>query len=137
MAHRSLDRGFQISPVLVARLKQHGVNTVRELMELSTLDFLSYDINYTDAQEILMKVSSKVSNVRYLGTAGSLWKKNMEVVNENDSIVSTGLNLLDTHLRGGLKVGTITEVCGAPGVGKVGRIYQVVNGFIALFAIYF
>lgn len=68
------------------------------------------DIGLEEAENILEKTSSKI--VQHETVFELLQKKSLK-----SNYLSTGIPPLDRILSGGLILGTITEVCGPPGIG--------------------
>jgi replicative DNA helicase len=61
-------------------------------------------------------VTRKIARTRPIENCLTLIQKHGASADRN--FISTGLFPLDQKLQGGMKFGTITEVCGIPGTGK-------------------
>lgn len=114
MANRSLERGFQLIPSSVDKLKLIGINNVKDLLSTSILTFISGGFSESEVADIINKVTCKMSSSRYLGTSRDILR-NLKPL---ESTLSSGVCAIDFKLRGGLKLKSITEICGPPGIGK-------------------
>ena len=128
-SHRSLERGFQIDESMILKLKAHDIITVKDLFEVSILTFLAAGITQKEADGSKDKVASKLCQPRYCGTVLSMLQARTDGVatypfrKDPNTFLSTGVVALDTKLRGGYKLGSINELCGPPGVGKVPMLH--------------
>lgn len=76
------------------------------------------DLSYDNAIDLLASVSSKLVHSR---TALQV----LEEKSQRSCFLSTGMKSLDYFLQGGLIIGTISEVCGPPGIGKISLRYTI------------
>lgn len=53
------------------------------------------------------------------GTALDMHRAHRDRLNNQSKYLSTGDSALDKCLHGGLAIGSLVEVCGTPGIGKV------------------
>jgi RAD51-like protein 1 len=112
MAGRSIKR-LGIEPDLCTILQGAGVNTATDLLEVSPLTLMVIcNLSWEDSLKLIKTVAGKVapSSMNVL-----------EYYNERKTRMKhlpTGLSLLDTSLNGGLLLGTISDLCGPPGIGK-------------------
>ena len=112
MANRRLER-MGIDSMLCERLTKGNISTVRELLTTSPLVLmLLADIGLKEVNDLVVMVSEKVSSKpqNALMTMHSRAQKRR--------FLSSGIEHFDTALKGGLLMGTISEICGAPGAGK-------------------
>jgi len=111
MAKRKLERcGLdQYSAVL----SQVGIVTVKDILEESPLRLLQIlDMSVHDLKVLLDQLSELVAPKS---------RTALEIHRERSlrcCYISSGLSTIDDKLRGGLPFGSITEVCGPPGIGK-------------------
>jgi hypothetical protein len=110
MASRRLDRlGLEI--FVVERLSARGITTARDLLETSPLTLMIYlDLSLIDANKIINQASSKIASVKNHTALELLHKRS-----QDNYYLSTGIKELDVAMRGGLNIGTISEICGPPG----------------------
>jgi RecA/RadA recombinase len=113
MASRSLAR-LHLTDSLVSSLHMaYGVTTAAELLSCSTLEVMNAgDLSHSQALEVLDSVASQIAP-RSQTALTLLKKKQCE-----HGMQTTGIDELDSALRGGLLLGTISDVCGSPGAGK-------------------
>ena len=96
-----------------SKLARAGLVTLAQVLEQDALFLVARcDLSWAQAQEVIFKVSDKVKIEPT--TALELLNKRKSMRNH----VPTGVASLDRALGGGLRVGSITEVCGPAGVGK-------------------
>jgi len=112
MANRRLERAG-VERVVCERLSEINVTTVRDLLSMSSIQLmLQANMGLKEADELIAAVSEKVCpkprNVLELLLDRS--KENM--------FLGCGVNQMDLALKGGLPIGSISEICGTPGVGK-------------------
>lgn len=70
------------------------------------------DIGIKEVDETLDRASKKI--IHYESVFNLLQRRNMR-----ENYLPTGIPRLDLILSGGLILGTITEVCGPPGIGML------------------
>jgi RecA/RadA recombinase len=71
------------------------------------------DMSLIDAKKIITQASNRIASDKN-HTALEL----LQIRLQQNFYLSTGLKDLDVAMRGGIDIGTISEICGAPGVGK-------------------
>lgn len=109
---RQLDR--LLPPDLVQCLRAHGVSDCGHLFELSDVQLMSIcDMSYRDIRLIIADLSAKL-----ISTSVRTAQELLSLRSLGNRYLPTGLQDLDSALGGGLAMGTIVEMCGAPGVGK-------------------
>lgn len=79
------------------------------------------DVGIDQAEEMLQRASSKI--VHHETILNLLQRRKMTA-----NYLPTGIQRLDSILCGGLILGTISEVCGPPGIGTI--VSYSLNGFI-------
>ena len=95
----------------VERLADRGVKTAKDLLELSPLTVMVYlDLSLADANKIIMQASARIASTKSRSALELLQTRSHQ-----SYYISTGIKGLDTAMRGGLNIGTITEICGPPG----------------------
>ena len=110
MSSRRLDR-MGLESFIVECLSARGISTAKDLLETSPLALMVYlDLSLADANKIISHVSSKIAFARN-STALEL----LRARSEQNLYLRTGIKELDTAMRGGLNIGTISEICGPPG----------------------
>ena len=111
MGSRKLER-MDLDRFIVERLSARGITTAKDLLEMSPLALMVFlDISLEEAKEITLKVCVKI--------AGSKNQTALELLNTRAlqcNNLPTGIKELDSALRGGLVIGSITEICGPPGI---------------------
>lgn len=113
MASRPLTRIRGIDPTTCRLLQAAGMSTVRDLLLASPLKIMSAaDLSYKDMQALLTTVTDSIvpESTNALACLRERASK--------QRFLSTGMLALDQALHGGLLLGTLTDICGAPGVGK-------------------
>lgn len=112
MANRKLER-MGIDPSICERLTRNNVTTVREFLTTSPLVLmLQADLSLKEVKELIAMVSEKVHAKPQNGLLV------MHSRTQETRFLSTGISKFDAALKGGLLVGSISEICGAPGAGK-------------------
>ena len=110
MSSRRLDR-MGLDDFTVERLADRGIKTAKDLLEMSPLVLMIYlDLSLADANKIIMQASARIAS-----TKSSSALELLQARSQQNYYGSTGINGLDAALRGGLNIGTITEICGPPG----------------------
>ncbi|CAL8316552.1 unnamed protein product [Merluccius merluccius] len=110
MASKKLRRAG-VSQELCERLRRHHVESCKDLLSLTPLEVMRLaGLGHRRAVALLRSVSGHCAPP--VTTLLELWKPTAE------SFFSTSLPALDDLLRGGLPLGTITEVAGPSGCGK-------------------
>lgn len=110
MASKKLRRAG-VSQELCELLKRHHVESCKDLLSLTPLEVMRVaGLSYHNALALLRSVSRHCAPP--VTTLLELWKS------KSESFFSTSLPALDDLLRGGLPLGTITEVAGPSGCGK-------------------
>jgi Rad51 len=106
---------------IVECLSARGISTAKDLLETSPLALMVYlDLSLADANKIISHVSSKIAFARN-STALEL----LRARSQQNLYLRTGLKELDTAMRGGLNIGTISEICGPPGRRNMNTILIV------------
>lgn len=112
MANRKLER-LGIDPVMCGKLTQGNITTVRELLTASPLVvMLLTGVGMKEVNDLLAMVSAKVSSQPQNGLMA------MHARLQKKRHLSCGVTKFDEKMKGGLLIGTISEICGAPGAGK-------------------
>lgn len=125
MAKRVLTRTGLPSETCSA-LASIGVTTCGELLLTSPLTIMSAcDVSYQEALQLIYRVSEKIAPAPTTALQSLQQRKKQSVY------LATGLVPLDRALRGGLLLGTITDLCGAPGVGKTQFCLSCVIQYLA------
>ena len=108
---RKLDR-LGIDAEIVERLAKHNINTVHDYYRISMSPLLL--MNYTNLPLIdLKRLSTLISNKTHVKPSTAL-----EILHSRSQMkrfLSTGIESFDRNMRGGLLVGCINEIVGAPG----------------------
>ena len=95
---------------VVERLSVRGITTAKDLLETSPFAIAIFlDISLIEANTIISKVCAKIANKNQ--TALELLKARELRCNN----LPTGIKDLDSIMKGGLNVGSISEICGPPG----------------------
>lgn len=125
MSSRRLDR-LGLKSFEVECLSARGILTAKDLLEMSPLQIMIYlDLSLVEANNIIQHVSSKIASAKN-HTALELLNSRSQRIN----YLSTGIDGLDTLMRGGLNIGTISEICGPPGTHfNVFKYWQQTVGF--------
>ena len=109
MGSRKLDR-MGLDKFVVERLSFRGITTAKDLLETSPFAIAIFlDISLIEAKTIISKVCAKIANKNQ--TALELLKARELRCNN----LPTGIKDLDSIMKGGLNVGSISEICGPPG----------------------
>jgi RAD51-like protein 1 len=88
--------------------------TAKDLLETSPLALMIYlDMSLIDAKKIINQACNRIASEKN-HTALEL----LQIRLQQNFYLSTGLKDLDVAMRGGISIGTISEICGPPGVGK-------------------
>jgi Rad51 len=110
MSSRRLDR-LGLKSFEVECLSARGILTAKDLLEMSPLQIMIYlDLSLVEANNIILHVSSKIASAKN-HTALEL----LHIRSQRNYYLSTGIDELDAAMRGGLNIGTISEICGPPG----------------------
>lgn len=83
------------------------------------------DVSYQEALQLIYLVSEKIAPAPMTALQSLQQRRKQSVY------LATGLVPLDRALRGGLLLGTITDLCGAPGVGKTQFCLSCVIQYLA------
>lgn len=110
MAHRKLDR-FGFDNNACETFKRNGITTAGDLLEASPFLFIP-DLGLTKTLSLFDEVSSRIAPEPQSAL------KLLVDRSKKQCFLSTGMKILDDVLRGGVSLGTITEICGPPGIGK-------------------
>lgn len=110
MGSRKLDR-MGLDKFVVERLSARGIMTAKDLVEMSPFAIVVFlDISLDEAKKIVSIVCAKIANKNQTA---------LELLNAREvqcNNLPTGIRNLDTVMRGGLNIGSISEICGPPGV---------------------
>uniref|UniRef100_A0A8D1MQN9 DNA repair protein RAD51 homolog 3 n=1 Tax=Sus scrofa TaxID=9823 RepID=A0A8D1MQN9_PIG len=122
---------FPLSPAVRVKLVSAGFQTAEELLEVKPSE-LSKEVGISkeEALETLQIVRREciTNKTRYSGTAESGKKYTaLELLEQEhtQSFIITFCSALDNILGGGVPLTKITEICGAPGVGKTQLCMQL------------
>lgn len=111
MSNRNLSR-LHIGDA-AEKLAKVGIMTAKDIFDESPFQLqMVLNMSYVDVQKLLAHVSSRIAPAPHNA---------LEIFHERLSkmcFLPCGVPVLDTHMHGGLAVGTLTEVCGPPGIGK-------------------
>lgn len=125
MAKRVLTR-IGLPSETCSSLASIGVTTCGELLLTSPLTIMSAcDVSYQEALQLIYLVSEKIAPAPMTALQSLQQRRKQSVY------LATGLVPLDRALRGGLLLGTITDLCGAPGVGKTQFCLSCVIQYLA------
>jgi RecA/RadA recombinase len=103
-----------ISSTLCDALSTIGITTCSDLLTTSPLIIMTCcDLSYAETIALIHEISSKVIPLKH-NTALSYLKERQKEA----KTLLTGFSELDQALKGGLLLGTITDICGPPGIGK-------------------
>ena len=109
MGSRKLDR-MGLDKFVVERLSVRGITTAKDLLETSPFAIVIFlDISLIEAKSIISKVCAKIANKNQTA---------LELLNARElrcNNLPTGIKDLDSVMRGGLNIGSISEICGPPG----------------------
>ena len=115
MARRAIER-CGLEPALASRLRDKGVSALSDLMTASPLLLsVCLDISVRDAERIQQQAA--LTFAQQAGRSRTALEM-LQLRAQQDVFLATGIPPLDEALSGGLHMGTITEISGAPGVGK-------------------
>ena len=104
-----------IDEFTLTKLTKARVQTAKELLECGPLFLMTNaDLSLKEATSLIARVSEKLSSKP--STARQLLQHNAS--RKAGMFLPSGLAPLDASMGGGFIVGTISEVCGPPGVGK-------------------
>lgn len=96
----------------LTKLHKARVQTAKDLLECSPLFLMTNaDLSLKEATSLIARVSERLASKP--STARQLLQRNAK-----KRALPSGLTPLDESMGGGFIVGTISEVCGPPGVGK-------------------
>jgi predicted ATP-dependent serine protease len=113
MAQRPLHRVRDLAPALSTALHAAGIRTVRDLLLASPLKLmLITDLSFEEVRLLIRAVSEAI--MPESTTALSYLRQRAT----KQRYLETGIAELDHALHGGLLLGTITDICGQPGIGK-------------------
>ena len=102
-----------IDPFVCEKLAKNGVTTVREILSACPLMLmLQSDLSMKLVKDIIATVSDKVHSKPQSALMV------MHARSQTSRFLSTGVSKFNTAMKGGLMVGSISEICGAPGAGK-------------------
>lgn len=112
MANRKLER-IGIDSHICERLSKIGIVTVRELLHASPLVLMLHcELSIKEIKSMIALVSDKVHCQPH--SALEIMHKTLR----RKRFLSTGIPKLDYNMKGGFLIGSISEICGAPGTGK-------------------
>lgn len=110
MSSRRLER-MGLESFIVECLSARGILTAKDLLETSPLALMVYlDLSLVDANKIILHVSSKIAFAR-----NSTALEILRARSQQNLYLRTGIGELDSAMRGGLNIGSISEICGPPG----------------------
>ena len=112
MANRKLER-MGIDTHICERFTRSGITTVREFITTSPIVLmLIADLSMKEVKDLVAMVSERVSCKSQNALAIMLDRT------KKKRVLSTGIGKLDSAMKGGLLLGSISEICGSPGAGK-------------------
>lgn len=112
MANRKLER-MGIDPRICERFTRNNITTVREFLTTSPLLLMLHaDLSMKEVKDLVAMVSEKIHTKPQNGLLV------MHSRSQGTRFLSSGISKFDAALKGGLLVGSISEICGAPGAGK-------------------
>lgn len=109
------------------RFKRCEVTEMEDILLSSPIGLMEkLDFSYEKIKELKSLVSSKIVTNCSKGTALDLYltenrqegEKHSSLFRNSSKFFSTGEKNLDYSLRGGVRAGSIIEICGPPSVGK-------------------
>lgn len=120
---------MKLDPRVLGLLEKEGIHTARDLLSADTYQLIGKTgLGYNELKELRLHVSSRI--VPQPVTASAMLQAQLAsqvtpstvIRGEPSQRISyhlpTGITSLDNLLHGGIVVGGITEVVGAPGIGK-------------------
>eukprot|EP01036_Dinobryon_divergens_P041584 gene41584-55129_t len=111
MTTRKLSR-LNISRNDIDQLEKEGYNTLRDILFTSPIElFCNPGLSLVQYNDIITKSSSAVMD----GRDRTVFEL-IETNSDKRPYLSTGVVDLDNALRGGWPSGSITEICGPPGI---------------------
>jgi RecA/RadA recombinase len=103
-----------ISVAFCDALSTIGITTCSDLLTASPLVIMTCcDLSYVETIALIHEISTKVTPLKH-NTALTYLKERQK---ESKTLL-TGFSELDQALKGGLLLGTVTDICGPPGIGK-------------------
>lgn len=112
MASRPLQR-MGIDSGVVNAWSQVGISTAGELLQASPLLLMqAADLSLAQVQAILQDVSQRLAPTTTTALQYLLQRE------KSKRFLGTGFQPLDAALKGGLLLGSITDICGPSGLGK-------------------
>lgn len=114
-----------LSPELRQALVDGGFTTLQELAQMGPVALAEETgMNQDDALYVLT-VAEKFLGGQAAGGAAPAMVAATELYQATPQVLQTFCEPIDRILRGGLPVGVVTEVCGAPGAGKTQLAMQL------------
>jgi hypothetical protein len=102
---------YGLDAEVIHKLGKVGIESAKDLMEASTFALMvQLDLGKSEVENIVEKVSGHLV-MKKCQTALELLQSRVA----RFLFLPTGIPHLDSHMRGGLSVGCITEICGPPG----------------------
>jgi RAD51-like protein 1 len=95
------------------KLSKAGVSTAKDMLDRSPLELMkTLNASHDDVKEWLRIAALAVAPKPCIA-----WQQ-LQARKQRTTFLATGLDALDKALRGGISVGTVTELVGPAGVGK-------------------
>ena len=113
MANRPLTRLGVDESVTTALQTSLGVTTAADLLNCSPLELMvCADLSLAQANTLTKSISTRIAPK--VQTANQFFQKRLT----EKRFLSTGFEFLDRVMKGGILLGSVTDICGTPGVGK-------------------
>ncbi|XP_066507469.1 DNA repair protein RAD51 homolog 3 [Hoplias malabaricus] len=119
-----------LAPSVKVKLIQSGFRTAADLLDIQPLQLRKETgVSEDEAVEVLQTLGvdaqSEQQRAQTQSFSESVTALDLLQQEQNQGRVVTFCSELDTALGGGLPVGTTTEICGAPGIGKTQLCLQL------------
>jgi RAD51-like protein 1 len=114
MTTRRLER-CGVDNAICSNLARHGIHTVGDMFNTNMLSLMVFaEVSMEEIKAVVQVVSGRVRPT----PRSALEILNAHTQSSTSRYLSTGLKEIDTAMKGGLLMGCINEIVGAPGVGK-------------------
>lgn len=111
MASRKLERIPDFDPIILEKLHKYNIRTVRDYTQISSslLLMLYTELSLKEVKQLEQFIADRIHCKSY--TALEIRHKQLQ----SKRYLSTGIPSFDQKLKGGLIIGCISEIVGAPG----------------------
>ncbi|GFO26134.1 DNA repair protein rad51 homolog 3 [Plakobranchus ocellatus] len=118
---------FPLNPVVMGKLLQVGFNLASSLISLSPVNIsLSAGISVDEAKQVLKIVQEDVNTcLQISGECVAKSAFDLLCAEQEQEHIVTFCEAVDSMLGGGVPVCKLTEICGAPGMGKTQLCLQL------------